>query len=438
MASILLIAQDVADRLSLDEISTLYGPVDQGNTTARRLRSAITDTCEYLRANYDWQQSRREHVFLTQPTEQQPGAIPADFSRFVQGSMYDRSRKMPLMMAESDADWAAARGFPIGAWDTRWVRRGNDIWLAPWNVGGLEISFEYHSDAIGEAPAVAHTVVNSTDGMVLAINSRVIVRSGHTVTFPVMGPADSVEMVPQGGLWVNLGCSFNTATGAPIENRCPAGYADWISVVKDGMGYVLKPRFGHWAEISVATTNGMTLEATRRYVCQQGHILYLPVLAAGEQIEVVAATGSWGNAHVRFVTRDGLELTHAHPNNSYDGMAVITADMRFIPAYEAIDDGSMAPPTARSRTISRFSADTDVALWDDDLVRLGTIWHMKYADGLPYAEDFRAFQMRIYDKVKGAEGHGMVDFGGQKNTRRPIRRALPIVVEGQERWSQFE
>jgi hypothetical protein len=428
MATLLTLANDVADRLSLDPVSTLYG-LDTGNTTGRRLRAAITDACEYLRANFDWQQCRREHMFLTQPREQQTGAIPVDFLRFVEGTMFDRSRRIPLSMAESDRDWAAAKGFPIGGIETKWVRRGNDIWLAPWTQPGLEISFEYHSDAICEVPAVAHDVIHTTDGMTLQPGTRYIVRSGHKLKVATLTAAQSVELVPEGGAWSRLGFTLEMIDGSAIQGFNDPEYGDWISLVRADGIYQLAKAAGFWNEIALPTTNGMTLEATRRYAVGTGHILYIPVLAAGEQIELVPATGTWQTTRAKFVTRDGLDIS----GPLYDvALITLTADMAFTPAYTMTGAPAEATPYAKSRTASRFTADTDVPLWDDSLVKLGAVWQMKYADGLPYSEDFRAFQMRIYDTIKGSEGHGLVSFRQDAHhdrwNRRPVRHAFPVVI----------
>jgi hypothetical protein len=432
MSNILSIAQSVADDLSLDPPASLFG-LDIGDSTARRMRRAIERTCQHLRVTHDWQQSKREHVFQTIEGAVQPGAIPADFARFVGNTMFDRSRRIPLEMAERDEDWAFINGYPWGTWQIRWVRRANDIWIGPTYQPGLHIAFDYVSDAVGVAPAVPHDVIDTTEGMTLLPNKRYVVRSGHNVKVAPLGLGDSIELVPEGGLWVNLGATFTPTDGSTIQGVVNPTFRDWVSLIREGAGYAIHEQAGHWLNLATPTKNGMMLEASRRYLVGRGHIVYVPVLAAGEQIELVPATGSWLNNSARFVTRPGLEIS---PPQVDVMIAKITSDMDMVPAYTLSAPQSEQNPFGRARPVSHFQADTDEPLWDDELVILGTIWALQYRDGQQYNEDFRAFERAIYDRLKGSEGYGKINMNGRGGPclTRPARPTIMVP----DNWSEFK
>ena len=435
MSTILEIAQDVADDLSISRPLRLFGLDDEGDTSPRRLVRAITRTCEFLRDSYAWQQSKREHRFLTIAGSQQTRALPADFHQFVPDTMFDRSRRLPMKMAEGDADWAFINGFPVTSFPVRWVRRGNDIWLSVYSQAGIEISYEYVSKAIGEDLYKPHPVTYSTDGMTLPINGRVVVRTtGHALIIPELGPGDHIELAPEGGTWENIGCTFTTVNGAPFVNRCPPGYRDWLTISRDDAQYSFEPRAGHWLNLAIPTTNGMMLEAGRRYLVGQGHLIYVPVLTSGEWIELVPSTNSWNNHGARFLTRAGQTISPPLINAT---LATLTADMAIVPAYTLTSGQTAREPWGLTRPITRFSADDQAPLWDDGLVRLGVIWQMQARDGQSYGQDFQNFERAIYDHVKGSSGLGRVSMDpGMDRGRRP--RQHSIVVVDEQTWTEFQ
>jgi hypothetical protein len=409
MASVLDIARTVADDISLDWPVSLYGPPghEEGDTTARRLRRAIEATCHYLLATHNWQQSKREHAFLTVAGEMQPGSIPADFLRFIDGTMIDINRRLPLTMAEGDAEWKQARLYGFG-FPPRWIRQGGDIHVHPGYEAGHRLGYSYISNGICIEPAKSWEVISTTDGMSLLAGKRYVVKSGHTLLLPMLGASESLELVPEGGEWRGIGCSFTSADGSGLVNLCPIDFRDWISVTKT-TDYEFKPHVGAWREIALETADGMMMQANRRYLVKQGHRIEVPVLAAGEFIELVSPIGTWSGHGAKITTRDGLIIA---PPVLDVGIVTITADMAQFPHYLIIPGSATATIWGQGRIKPKFDTDTDEPLWDAELVTLGAIWRMQYRDGNQYTEEFRAFQRMIYDRLKGAEGYGKINMQG--------------------------
>jgi hypothetical protein len=57
-------------------------------------------------------------------------------------------------------------------------------------------------------------------------------------------------------------------------------------------------------------------------------------------------------------------------------------------------------------------ADTDVALIDEEIIRLGLVWRWKMDKGLEYAEDFRTYESALSDVFGDDAGRQVVDMTG--------------------------
>ena len=59
-----------------------------------------------------------------------------------------------------------------------------------------------------------------------------------------------------------------------------------------------------------------------------------------------------------------------------------------------------------------WAADTDTALVDEEIIRLGIIWRYRKAKGFDYGEDFRTYEMALQDVFGPDAGKGIVDMTG--------------------------
>jgi hypothetical protein len=60
-----------------------------------------------------------------------------------------------------------------------------------------------------------------------------------------------------------------------------------------------------------------------------------------------------------------------------------------------------------------WEADTDTALVDEELIRLGIVWRFLKAKGLDYAEEFRTYEMALIDLFGIDGGRNVVDMTGE-------------------------
>lgn len=76
-----------------------------------------------------------------------------------------------------------------------------------------------------------------------------------------------------------------------------------------------------------------------------------------------------------------------------------------------------------------WSADTDTALIDEEIIRLGIVWRWRKAKGLDYGEDFRTYELALAD-IFGPDGARQVmDMGGDLIDGV----SLPTITDGS--WS---
>jgi len=60
-----------------------------------------------------------------------------------------------------------------------------------------------------------------------------------------------------------------------------------------------------------------------------------------------------------------------------------------------------------------WTADGDVGLLDEDLMRLGIIWRWRHAKGLEYAQDFENYEARVLDAMARDGAKETRDIGGE-------------------------
>lgn len=69
---------------------------------------------------------------------------------------------------------------------------------------------------------------------------------------------------------------------------------------------------------------------------------------------------------------------------------------------------------AADAPISRFAADTDVPLWDDELIILGIIANYRQIARMEYASDMQNFQLMMTDRFKADGGVKIYRMGGAR------------------------
>jgi hypothetical protein len=143
--SLLTICQTAADRITgIPRPSSIIYSTDQ---TARELLSFAQQSGDELMKRVGWQALETEFTLTTTATAAQPNSIPADWDRFVNGSMYNRTQSRKVNGPISAQDWQAALAYSTTTTLESWFRmRGGQILLTPTPPAGNTIAYEYISN----------------------------------------------------------------------------------------------------------------------------------------------------------------------------------------------------------------------------------------------------------------------------------------------------
>lgn len=155
MSTILDIARDVCGPLSLQQPVTLFADYDEGDTTGIRLLRAISQTCGYLVASFDWSVLKARHSFTTTATQAQATGLPSDFLRMIIGTAWNDTLRRQLCGPLSDEEWAGTLSSPVARIEPAWSLDGGVFSMAPPPNAGETVSFSYIRNAIGRNAATA-------------------------------------------------------------------------------------------------------------------------------------------------------------------------------------------------------------------------------------------------------------------------------------------
>jgi len=90
--------------------------------------------------------------------------------------------------------------------------------------------------------------------------------------------------------------------------------------------------------------------------------------------------------------------------------------------------GKAADTTARTR----FAADTDTTLWDDELMTLGLVAALRQSERLDYAQDMADFETCLANRIKADGGSRILSMRTSKRTlKKPV---VTLVTNDGTRW----
>lgn len=140
--SLLTIVQAVADRVGLARPSAVIGSSD---TQVRGLLGLAQQEGKDLADRFNWQALTAEKTFTATATAAQSGAIPDDFDRFVNGSMWNRTRDNYVHGPMLPQDWQQIQA-TVGPNIVEAFRvRGSSLLITPTPTAGDSYAYEYIS-----------------------------------------------------------------------------------------------------------------------------------------------------------------------------------------------------------------------------------------------------------------------------------------------------
>lgn len=142
--SLLTIVRNAANRLGLEALSSVAANT---NETARRMFGLVNEAVTDIGRRHDWQALRIERTFLTTAAEvQEASAIPVDFDRFVDETIWNRTAIRPLIGPSTAREWALLKSTNAPITSDTFMIRGNRFVLAPIPSAGQTIAYEYVSN----------------------------------------------------------------------------------------------------------------------------------------------------------------------------------------------------------------------------------------------------------------------------------------------------
>ena len=140
--SLLTIIQDVANRMGIVAPTSGVGSSDASSKQLVALASQ--EVAELARA-HPWQVLTKEKTFTATATEEQSGAIPDDFDRFLPGSLYNRTRKRIVAGPITSREWQDLKGRSAVVVYDAFRQRGNSLLILPTPEAGHSYAYEYIS-----------------------------------------------------------------------------------------------------------------------------------------------------------------------------------------------------------------------------------------------------------------------------------------------------
>lgn len=140
--SLLTIIQSAADRIGLVRPSSGIGSSD---TQVRGLVALAQQEGKDLAARHPWQALTKEKTFTATATAAQSGAIPDDFDRFVDKSMWNRTRDNCITGPMNAVEWQEIQATVAPNVTEAFRVRGDSLLITPTPTVGDAYAYEYVS-----------------------------------------------------------------------------------------------------------------------------------------------------------------------------------------------------------------------------------------------------------------------------------------------------
>jgi hypothetical protein len=140
--SLLTIVSNAAARMGLPSPSSVVGNSDE---TASRLYALVNQSGKELSRLHQWRVLCAEKTFTTVADETQTDAIPADFDRFVDNTIINRTAKRRLVGPLTAEEWAVQKGLTASVLTDAFRIRGSSLLMIPTPTAGETVAYEYVS-----------------------------------------------------------------------------------------------------------------------------------------------------------------------------------------------------------------------------------------------------------------------------------------------------
>lgn len=176
--TLLSVVQDASTRLGLPK------PLLATETTDNRVLQLVNlanEAGRALRDRYAWQRLTKEKTFTTIAAETQTGAVPSDFHRIIDETVWNRTEDERVFGPLSPQEWQSQKSRGVVAIDNQFRIRGNAWLMIPTPTAGQTIAYEYVSklwvDTTATPDGVADADGYSADTHVAVFDEEMIALS---------------------------------------------------------------------------------------------------------------------------------------------------------------------------------------------------------------------------------------------------------------------
>jgi hypothetical protein len=158
--TLLSISTDVADEVQGPRPTTIIGNTDPD---AQKMLRLVNKAGTRIMLAYPWQILRKERTFTSNAAEEQTGALPTDFNRFISETFWDRSTNNLISGPITPVEWNGLKVQAYASQNKKFIYRGGSIFTSPSLDAGVSCAFEYISKnwcnvAAANAPKAKFTI----------------------------------------------------------------------------------------------------------------------------------------------------------------------------------------------------------------------------------------------------------------------------------------
>lgn len=140
--TLLTLINNAQDTLTLPRSTVVVSSTDQA---VRTLLALANQEGRELMRRYNWQALVTENTFTSLAQASQTGAIPTAFDRFINNSMFNRTRKRRVTGPLGPEEWQAQQALTASLLTDAFRIRGSAILITPTPPAGDTYAYEYVS-----------------------------------------------------------------------------------------------------------------------------------------------------------------------------------------------------------------------------------------------------------------------------------------------------
>lgn len=140
--SLLTVVQSASKRLGLPNPSLAVATTDN---RVLQLVDLANEAGRALRDRHPWQRLTKEKTFTTVAAETQTNAVPTDFGRIINETVFNRTEDERVFGPLTPEEWQSQKSRGVVAIDNQFRIRGNAWLMIPTPTAGQTIAYEYVS-----------------------------------------------------------------------------------------------------------------------------------------------------------------------------------------------------------------------------------------------------------------------------------------------------